>query len=790
MFEHASGGPVSPGPQEMLAWAEFYAFNLGWVIMPIHRWTGGYADNGRKICSCELTGAKWRNCNPDKPGKHPWLGWKQTPMETPEQGYSAWRGIFDQYGSQNGVAIGVRTGSISGFFAVDLDIGTTKNGVADLEAWMAQKDLAWGDMATLSATTGGGGCHLLYRYPKGVDKITTVSAHPELGQAVDIKGDGGFILVAPSVHASGRCYTWREAGVSKELLRDAPQKLISVVEASRQRSIGSVDTTYTPTLEELKDYGDTLSRRQSKRAKDVGKNMLEALAGRPIAEEGGAHDAYRDIMYFVAKQWPTCNASAVLQHFQESVAARFAHKGDASTDMDNLLDSMVTAIGKANEEAQQWTGKVALNDQGKPTPTDANMVLFFEHHPAWKDVLGYNARSNRPVYLRAPPIELKHDGSFEMTRDRSWISLWLQDKAQMVGRITSSDMQSAMTAVSRKNSFDPLLQELLRLRGQWDNVPRLDTVFQRVGGTPDSEWARIVGSLWFKSLVARILWPGCKCDTMLILEGLQGYRKSSFFSHLLPDRAYFSDSLNKIRHDVESIRLIHSGPAIFELGELSGLRKQEVEEIKAFLSADHDDLRPLYESYRRTPRRCIFVGTTNRDDYLRDETGGRRFWPIRITRPVDIDLVLKERAQWFAEALYRIETGERWYLEDEREHNLAAVEQNERYEEDIWFGTVRDYLAPENRAVALAPAVTGPQQMSEMVNAKRAGDFVTTMQVAEHALKLEIKNARTAEGARINKIFRKLGWHPARTEFIRGWRRPEKSPDITNAGSAVIVTPS
>jgi predicted P-loop ATPase len=198
-----------------------------------------------------------------------------------------------------------------------------------------------------------------------------------------------------------------------------------------------------------------------------------------------------------------------------------------------------------------------------------------------------------------------------------------------------------------------------------------------------------------------------------------------------------------------------------------------VDEIKAFLSVQEDDLRPLYEAHKKVKRRCVFVGTTNRDDYLRDETGGRRFWPLKVTRPINLAAVIAERSLWFAEALHRVEAGERWHLDDDRENSLAAVEQDARYEEDIWFGTIREYLAPENRAKDEPPQTTGTEQMSAMLNKKKAGDFVTSMQIAEHALKIEIKNARTTEGVRINKILRKLGWTPARTNIERGWRRPD-----------------
>jgi predicted P-loop ATPase len=739
---------------------------MKWVIQPIHRWLGTYTPEGRKICSCELTGTKWRNCNAEKPGKHPWAGWKQVPMETPEQGYAAWRSVYDQY--PHGVNIGVRTGPQSGIFAVDLDVGVMKNGIANFETWMASKGLGWEGLGTLSATTGGGGCHLVYPYPPEVQQIPSVASPKTLGPFIDVRGDGGFILVAPSVHHSGQIYQWRDQ-ISPDAPKQAHALLIRAVE-KQKRTLNALDLgAYTPSLEELKDYADELGRKKSPRSREIGKNMLEALAGKAIGEEGSRHNVYRDVVFMICKKWPRCNTAEILSHLEDSLREWYP---DETSFLEAQADAATVANGVEGSNDEKWIQNVALNENGAPIPTDANMVLFFENHPAWQGVFGYNERRNRPEYLKTPPLENKPK-LFSPTNDRSWITLWFQSKAQMVGRISGNDLQSAILASASKNGFDPLQAEVLKLRGTWDGVPRLDTVFQRVAGAPDSTWVRLVSPLWFKSVVARILWPGCKCDTMLILEGPQGFKKSSFFSALLPDPLCFSDSLNRVKHDMESIRLIHSGPAIFEIGELSGLRKQEVEEIKAFLSSQQDDLRPLYEAHRTTPRRCVFVGTTNRDDYLRDETGGRRFWPIKVLRIINIHTVHQERAQWFAEALYHVENGERWWLDDEAENGLAAVEQEERYEEDIWHSTVRDYLA--DRAQELPNATTGTEQMAEVLNKTKAGDFVTAMQVAVHALKLEIKNARTAEGIRINKIMLKLGWKRARALTIdrtRGWERP------------------
>lgn len=775
MTEHTSGSPALPTPQDMLAWAEYYAFEMRWVIMPIHRWTGEYNATGHKICSCELpNGKNWPNCNPEKPGKHPWTGWRKTTIETPEQGYAAWRHVFDQYGSRNGVNIGVRTGPQSNIFTVDLDVGFGKEGEQVLDNWLMLQGLTRDDVATLNATTGGGGKHYIYPYPPGITKVSTVAGVKGIGTGVDVRGDGGYILVAPSVHASGQCYRWNPDNqhVHQSLIRQAPKQLIAAVTGkTRQAALAADDETYNPSLEELKDYADELQRKKTERSRTIGKNLAELLAGNKIGEIGTRHDVYRDVVYVIKRRWPQCTAAGIMPYFHESIRDWYPDKDG----FDSAVSNITATFNFDIEVDNTWKNQVAVNDMGQPVSTDANLLLYFMHSAQWQNVFAYNERSNRPVYLRPPPTAHKIE-SFDLSADRSHISLWFQSKAKMTGKISQSDIQSAILATARQNTFDPLQQQLLALRGTWDGVHRLDTLFQRVAGTPDDDWVRTVGPLWFKSLIARILWPGCKCDTMLILEGHQGYKKSSFFYALMPDSVFFSDSLNRVKHDVETIRLIHSGPAIFEIGELSGLKKQEVEEIKAFLSASQDELRPLFEGYRTTKRRCIFVGTTNRDDYLRDETGGRRFWPLKVLTPIDMNIVHAERSQWFAEALFRVEAGERWYLDGDTESTLAAHEQDARYEEDIWFKNVAVYLSPEKRAKKNAEPSNATEQMTEMLNKKAAGDFITVVQIAENALNIKMENAKGVEGARINRILRKLKWLPARSYvdkvLLRGWKRP------------------
>jgi predicted P-loop ATPase len=752
---------VLPSAQDILHYANLYQ-QMGFVPLATYL-TVGWTDNGRPVCSC-FRGADCKNA-----GKHP-IG-KYTDIDTPDKGYSqVYYALMSEQQRGLSVNLSIRTGPMSDIFVVDLDIKEGQDGVAGFRRWLATHGYTMEQLDyTLRAKSGGGGLHYVFKHPKGVE-LNPKNSGEEFGLGIDIKSSGMPFHVAPSVHKNGGRYEWINwvpPGEAIEPIWKTAQK--------KQAQTFDIDDAYTPTLIELREYADGLAGSRKETKRDVGRNMRDALNGQVIAQDGGGHDAFRDIAFYMLKQWPTANPEGLCNFLGASIQARLDYLPDSDTGMDDVLHSFHSAKAKIDEQRTSWAGQIALNDQGKPLATNANMLLFFHHHPAWQNVFGYNMRRNRPVYLRIPPIaEHRDKGDIELTRDYAFISLWFQSKGQMAGMISEKALHSALIAAARGREFDPLADLVMELRGTWDGIPRLETAMQRVANTPDNEWARLIFPIWMKSLVARILWPGCKADSMLILEGPQGFKKSTFFSSLLPFTRYFSDSLSKVRHDIESIRLVHSGPAIFELGELSGLRKQEVEAIKAFLSASEDDLRPLYEAPRKAQRRCVFVGTTNRDDYLRDETGGRRFWPLKVTRPIDIPLVLAEREQWFAEAIALLEAGGTWWLEGEHVTYLAQVEQDERYEDDIWEQPIIRWLA--DKAAPVAEPTNATNQMAEEMNKQKAGDCVTTVQVAEYALKVELKNAKNMEGVRINKILRRLGWVPVRITMenkqVRAWQRP------------------
>ena len=237
---------------------------------------------------------------------------------------------------------------------------------------------------------------------------------------------------------------------------------------------------------------------------------------------------------------------------------------------------------------------------------------------------------------------------------------------------------------AKSKRFHPVVDYLIDL--EWDGVSRLDNLLQTYWGVDDTELLREIGKRWAISCVARIMNPGCKVDTVLVLCGAQGAYKSTSL-RVLAGEDWFSDSHLDISRK-ESYELIHSsGVWLWEMAENYALNKSDVNNAKMFLSAQSDRFRP---SYGRTPitrnRQVVFVSTTNEPSFLTDGTGNRRYWPVKIGR-IDLEALKRDREQIWAEAMELFEGGEPWWLENIYEADLFNYQQ-EFVIEDPWAPAV------------------------------------------------------------------------------------------------------
>ncbi len=247
---------------------------------------------------------------------------------------------------------------------------------------------------------------------------------------------------------------------------------------------------------------------------------------------------------------------------------------------------------------------------------------------------------------------------------------------------TSNGTADALFLVAGQSIISPVRHFLEGL--SWDGVSRVSDWLTCYCGAEPSDLTAKVGKAWLVSAVARALKPGCKADCALVLEGRQGAGKSSILRALAGDDWFF-DGLRDMHGKDASANL--RGKWIIELPELSAMRRSDTEGVKAFLSRTEERYRPAYGRTEVVePRRCVFAGTTNRSDYLTDDTGGRRFWPV-VVGGVDLDALTRDRAQLWAEAVVLFNAGEHWWL-DRADEGAAAAVVATRAADDPWEADV------------------------------------------------------------------------------------------------------
>lgn len=220
----------------------------------------------------------------------------------------------------------------------------------------------------------------------------------------------------------------------------------------------------------------------------------------------------------------------------------------------------------------------------------------------------------------------------------------------------------------------------------WDGTPRLDGWLTQAVSAEANPYTRAVGTNFLLSIVARTFKPGCQVDTMMVLEGLQGAGKSSFFNILAGENWYAEASESPTSKD---FFMVLRGKLIVEVAELDAFSRTDVTRIKQILSCRTDRYREPYGRMTSDhPRRSVFVGTTNETQYLRDATGARRFWPLEAHR-INLDWIRAHRDQLFAEAVHRFHSGENWWLVPAED---AATETEARRVHDEWETKVSEYL--------------------------------------------------------------------------------------------------
>lgn len=286
------------------------------------------------------------------------------------------------------------------------------------------------------------------------------------------------------------------------------------------------------------------------------------------------------------------------------------------------------------------------------------------------------------------------DAKTVMFGDRIWsdaddndLLIWLQSDYG-IPRMALEPVRQGVDQYARSKSRAPLTDWLNSLA--WDGKERLAEWLTDAYGCKKTEYSAAVGKCWLISLVARAFKPGCQVDTMVVLEGAQGLRKSSSLEVL---GGQWYRAITQPFGSKEWLEAITGVVWLAEVADLSGFRGRDLDHLKAALTTRVDRYRRSYD--RRAmdyPRRCVFTGTTNRDDWQADDTGGRRFLPIEVSE-VNIDFIRSQRDQLFAEAVKLYRDGASWWDIPQKD---AQREQEQRRDDDVWQPRIERYLDHKN----------------------------------------------------------------------------------------------
>ena len=435
------------------------------------------------------------------------------------------------------------------------------------------------------------------------------------------------------------------------------------------------------------------------------------------------------------------------------------------------------------EHPEQWrlktvvagTGAQSLNlsldSFGVPRGTVSNICMILSASESWRAALRFNIMSQTVEKVTPPPwpsdVTDTSGGVGEwLEEDDIRLSVWLEREHGM--RATKGDCRDAVRTTSeRLGAFHPV-REYLNGLPEWDGEERLSSWLTRYLGVTTDEYSARVGSWWLISAIARAYQPGCKVDTMLILEGCQGARKSQALKALCGgvSRNVFGDS--EIEWNNKDRFMQIRSCWIYEVAELAGLNKHDSSKLKAFLSSAADRYRAPYgRGEVNIPRSVVFCGSVNPSSdigYLRDTTGNRRFWPVAVGE-VNIASLAQDRDQLWAEALVEYRNGSRWWPETEEEKKLCDIAASARaYSGDPWLDLVRKHILDTiigdiNRAFSDANKVAKKAGLaSAHVDITTATKPLTPITIREVlvAIGLPIDKQSPEASARINRCFAEL----------------------------------
>ncbi len=625
-----------------------------------------------------------------------------------------------------GVGLACVCGSVSGGrVVIDFDVE------GFYESWLA----GVGSLAEdLPLQKTGGGCYqvcFLCDEPGANLKLAWVPDETELSGrsvAIETRGEGGYAVVPGSLHPSGKTY---------ELLKGDwlnPPRL----SMDQVRTLLAVATGLDQCPKTRQQKEKEAKAAKIKPRKGASKNIIgqfnDAVTIRSILEKHGYSGSNgkmirpggksASVIIFDDKKSFHHSSNDPLNdghaHDSFSIFCELEHGGDVTAAVKAAMDRLGIEPDQSRASFSTWEDLgLSLNSNGGAHPNLDNACTILSGHGQFAGRIWWDEFHEKIFStLNGDPAEWTDADDLRACR-------FIQ-KSIGISKMAVATVQGAVAVVARQNVKNEPRQWLEGLK--WDGTNRLCNLMFSGFGAEACEYHGRIGECFFVSMVARVLKPGCKVDTMPIFEGHQGAFKSQALGVI--GGKWFVECHEQMTS--KDFYGVIQGHILLEISELHAFTRSEVERVKGIISCAKDRYRAPYE--RRAAdhyRQCVFAGTTNRDDWNRDETGARRFWPVKCGK-INLDWLAASREQLFAEAVSRFKAGDDWWTIPIEE---AIERQQERRPEDSWAKYIHEYLETQ-----------------------RFIEYVTSAEILENALKLERGRQDRGSMMRVGVIMRDTGW--------------------------------